>query len=232
MWWLALVISLISLGLLLYYLLDLTEGVYLGRRVVVWLYDVTAHKYDDIKEFDADVESFFLIRPLRLRLQSVPAPLVLDVATGTGRLPFFLLEGGPTFNGRVIGLDASRKMLHYAADRLRPYQDRAALVQQVADKLPFSAHTFEAVTCLEALEFFPSDRAAIQEMIRVLKPGGVLLVTRRRGRSGKLFVDRYRNVPDFESLLVELGVEDVSTLPWQEDYDQVYGRKPEGSSFQ
>ncbi len=223
--WYILATGLALTGLFLYWLLVITEGVYLGRRVVVWLYDLTAGKYDGIKEFAPEMESFFVVRPLRHRLRHAPAPLILDVATGTGRVPWFLLED-PLFNGRVIGLDASEKMLRLAAEKLKPYGRRAAFAQQTADRLPFADNTFPAVACLESLEFFPSDVAALQEMVRVLQPGGVLLVTRRRGREAKLFLDRYRNVPQFEALLRDVGLVDVHTLPWQEDYDQVFGRKP------
>ncbi|WP_420641483.1 class I SAM-dependent methyltransferase [Candidatus Leptofilum sp.] len=225
MLWIVLILTTAVLTTLLYWLLITTEGVYLGRRVVVWLYDITAHKYDGIKEFEPDTEQFFLIRPLLVRLRRIPNPLVLDVATGTGRLPHFLLEA-PTFNGRVVGLDASRKMLALANEKLRPFGQRATLVQQVADKLPFANDQFDLVTCLEALEFFPSDTAALQEMVRVLKPGGTLLVTRRKGREAKLFFGRYRNVQQFETALTQLGLEEVHTNPWQVDYDQVFGRKP------
>jgi ubiquinone/menaquinone biosynthesis C-methylase UbiE len=222
--WLTFFLTTAVLGVLLYWLLITTEGVYLGRRVVVWLYDITAHKYDGIKAFDPEEEQFFLIRPLLLRLRHKPNALVLDVATGTGRVPHFLLAE-PTFNGRIVGLDASTEMLRLAMDKLRPYGDRASLVQQVADRLPFPDNQFDLVTCLEALEFFPSDTAALQEMVRVLQPGGTLLVTRRKGREGKAFIGRYRNVQQFEAHLQQLGLEDVYTNPWQVDYDQVFGRK-------
>lgn len=212
-------------GPLLYYLLVVTEGVYLGRRMVVWLYDITAHKYDGIKEFEPEFEEFFLIRPLLARLKAVPAPRILDVATGTGRLPYALLAQ-PTFHGRVIGLDASVKMLQHAGHKLRPYGQRAAFIQQVAGCLPFADNSFDAVTCLEALEFFPSPGRALAEMARVLKPGGTLLVTRRKGAWGKAFPDRYRNVAQFETYMQTFGLEDVYTVPWQQEYDQVYGRKP------
>ncbi len=219
-----LIVGLALFGVFLYWLLITTEGAYLGQRTVVWLYDLTAHKYDGIKEFEADAESFFLIRPLRHRLKNIPNPLILDVATGTGRLPFFLLAD-PLFNGRIIGLDPARKMLNIAAPKLASYRHRAALVQQTAVPLPFADNTFDAATCLEALEFFPSDKDAIAEMLRVLKPNGVILVTRRRGRDGKMFPGRYKTVEQFEKMLVELGVTDVQTVPWQVEYDQIYGRK-------
>lgn len=217
------------MGLGLYYLLVVTEGVYLGRRVVVWLYDLTAHRYDGIKEYEPEFEDYFLVRPLLAQLKSIPTPLILDVATGTGRVPYFLMAH-PTFHGRVIGLDASQKMLWQAVAKCRPYYHRTTFVQQAADRLPFPANTFDAVTCLEALEFFPSDGRALREMARVLKPGGVLLVTRRKGKWGKLYFGHYRNVADFEAHVQACGLEKVYTIPWQAEYDQVYGRKPNATS--
>ena len=222
--WIAVTLGAALLGSLLYWLIVTTEGVFLGRRVVVWMYDVTAHKYDGIKEFDDAAEHFFVVRPLLHRLQQ-PAPLILDVATGTGRVPLYLLNE-PTFHGRVAGLDASSGMLAQAAAKLRPFGSRASLVQQTADSLPFPDDVFDAVTCLEALEFFPSDTTALREMVRVLRPGGVLMVTRRRGWEGKVFLGRYRSVDAFAAQLAALGLTKVDTLPWQVGYDQVFARKP------
>lgn len=225
--WLWLAIGLILLGGLLYWLLVTTEGVFLGRRMVVWLYDITAHKYDNIKEFDDDAERFFVIRPLRHHLRYIPNPLILDVATGTGRVPYYLLDEA-AFNGRIIGLDPAHKMLSLAAAKLNGYRGRVLLVQQTAVPLPFADATFNAVTCLESLEFFPSDEAALQEMVRVLKPGGLLFVTRRQGRDARFFLNRYRSREQFEVYLTQLGLNEVNSQPWQFDYDQVFGKKAEG----
>jgi SAM-dependent methyltransferase len=158
---LAVLLLLAGLGWLLHWLLIRTEGVFLGRRVVVWLYDLAATRYDAIKQYDPDTESAFVAWPLSRRLKHGPAPLVLDVATGTGRLPFFLLAE-PTFNGRVIGLDASAGMLAQAAAKLADQGERAAFIHGAAGDLPFPDATFAAVTCLEALEFLPDDAAALR----------------------------------------------------------------------
>jgi SAM-dependent methyltransferase len=216
--------SVLALVLLLRWLLITTEGVFLGSRVVVWLYDLTALRYDHIKEFDPDSESAFVIWPLRRRLKG-PSPVVLDVATGTGRLPFFLLQE-PSFNGRVIGLDASEKMLRGAQEKLRPYGDRVALVRQSAQGLPFPDDALDAVTCLEALEFLPDEEAALREMVRVLMPGGALLVTRRCGPEARFFLDRDRKPEQFEALLRGLGLTDIIIQPWQVEYDLVWAAKP------
>ncbi len=59
---LALIIAaLIFGGLFVWWLLITTEGVYLGRRVVIWLYDVYARRYDRIKQYDAGWEAATLV---------------------------------------------------------------------------------------------------------------------------------------------------------------------------
>ncbi len=224
-WFLLALLLVVALGCLLYWLLVITEGVYLGRRMVVWMYDHTAHRYDGIKQFDPETESFLVIRPLLIRLTDRPAPVILDVATGTGRLPLFLLEEA-TFNGRVIGLDASARMLTVAKAKLEGFHHRASLVQQTAADLPFDHNTFDAVTCLESLEFFPDDSTALQEIFRVLRPGGTIMITRRRGWEAKTFLGRYHDRETFETHLENLGFAGVEFQLWQIEYDLVFAHKP------
>jgi ubiquinone/menaquinone biosynthesis C-methylase UbiE len=214
----------IAVGLLFYWLLFATEGVYLGRRAVVWMYDITAVKYDGIKQFDHEDEQLTIARPLLAALGEQPKPFVLDVATGTGRVPALLLADS-SFDGCFIGLDAAAKMLAKAQAKLAqlpPDQSRRAmLVQQTADALPFDDASFDAVCCLEALEFFPSDRAALVEMARVLRPGGFLMTTRRIGLEGRLFIGRYRTAVEFEATLRELGFSGIRSHVWQVNYNMV-----------
>lgn len=217
--------ALAGLAWLLHWLLIRTEGVFLGRRVVVWLYDLAAKQYDAIKQFDPDTESAFVTWPLRIRLKTWPAPLVLDVATGTGRLPYFLLRE-PGFDGCVVGLDASAGMLELARDKLEPFGHRVALIRQTAEDLPFAGETFAAVTCLEALEFLPDDTAALREMARVLMPGGHLLVSRRQGPDSPYFFGRAPDREAFEQRLAEMGLVNIRTQPWQVEYELVWAQRP------
>lgn len=229
MMWFALIGIAIFLGLAIYWLLVSTEGVYLGRRAVVWMYDITAHKYDGIKQFDPDHERQTITRPLMAALRDRRRPLLLDVATGTGRVPLLLLNE-PTFDGQIVGLDAAGKMLAQAQVKLAQLPDgRAALaglVQQTAEPLPFADDRFDVVCCLEALEFFPSDHGALREMARVLKPGGLLMTSRRIGLEGRLFFGRYRPAADFEAYLAGLGLVSVRSHVWQMNYNMVTAWKP------
>lgn len=210
----------VALALFLYWLLVTTEGAFLGRRVVVWLYDVTAHRYDEVKEYVPADERLLVVSPVLRAVAGFPEPLILDVATGTGRVPFDLLQE-PAFGGRLIGLDDSRRMLALAAKKLAPFGERVQLVRHPAVPLPFRNDQFDAVTCLEALEFFPSDEAALREMVRVLRPGGALITTRRRGWEALLFLHRYRSEENVRALLKGLGLADVRFYHWEINYDLV-----------
>jgi ubiquinone/menaquinone biosynthesis C-methylase UbiE len=216
------------LGLVLYWLIVWTEGVYLGRRVVVWLYDLAAGRYDGVKQFDPEYERMAIARPLLAGLAVSEEPWVLDVATGTGRAIQALLSE-TAFRGRIVGLDASRPMLAQAATKLAGQDHRrpswATLVEGQAAPLPFASASFQAVACLEALEFLPSDAAALAEMVRVLHPGGFLLVSRRRGAEGRLFIGRYRPAAAFEALLHEFGMVELRSYRWQVGYELVMGWK-------
>jgi SAM-dependent methyltransferase len=222
--WAWLALGLLLLAAVLYWQLIIAEGAYLGRRVVILLYDWSARAYERIKQYDAGDEQWFLGLPLTEALQWLPTPLVLDVATGTGRLPRTLLRQ-PGFDGRVIGLDLSRRMLREAAARTAPFADRLTLIWQDAERLPFPDDTFDAVTCLEALEFMPHPTRVLAELVRTLRPGGVLLCTNRIGRHAQLLPGRTLPRPELERLLQTFPLDDVRIRAWQMDYDLVWALK-------
>lgn len=200
-----------------------SEGVYLGPRVVRWLYDLYATRYDGIKQNDPEQDHAYLAHPLMLRL-SRPDPLVLDVATGTGRLPLTLGHHS-AFEGYVIGLDASERMLKMAEKNILEAgcEDMVTLLHRSAEHLPFEDGAFDVVTCLEALEFMPDPAAQLAEMCRVLRPGGVLLVTQRVRT--RLYPGRIWDQAVFRSLLENNGIEQSMFMEWQYDYTLVWGYK-------
>jgi ubiquinone/menaquinone biosynthesis C-methylase UbiE len=216
---------LVLLGLFLYWQLIIAEGAYLGRRVVALLYDLVARRYNNIKQYMPETDEQYLSRPLVLSLVGTPHPLVLDVATGTSRLPLTLCQQ-PLFDGQIMAVDNARRMLHEATNYVAAYRDRVTWVWQHAVPLPFAADTFDAVTCLEALEFMPSTPQALQECVRVLKPGGLLVVTNRVGSGRRFMPGKTFSQEKFEALLQTLGQSEVTTQVWQIDYDLVWSIKP------
>lgn len=214
---------------LLYWAIIVTEGTYLGTRAVVIMYDWTARRYNNIKKFRPVYEMYFLGAPLSERLPA-HKPRVLDVATGTGRLPATLLDGAQ-FTGVVIGVDHSLPMLEEAVAGLGSYDGQAAFIQGDAHRLMFEDSTFDAVSCLEALEFMRDPRAVVREMIRVLKPGGSMLVTNRIGWEAWLFPGRYCRRGRLEVLLGEMGMQNIDTHRWQVYYDLIWAVKPDSGQI-
>jgi ubiquinone/menaquinone biosynthesis C-methylase UbiE len=209
---------------LVWWLIFETEGVYLGRRVVIWLYDVYARRYDAIKENDDLDEHLYIAQPMMQQLRHRTDPLVLDVATGTGRIPLALCQHA-RFEGYIIGIDLSRKMLQVAAEKIaaQHFTDYVTLLHGSAELLPFDDHVFDVVTCMESLEFMPQPERQLTEIIRVLRPGGLLLTTLRIHE--RWMPGRIPTAAQFEAMLSERGIEDIDIQTWQYDYMLVWGRK-------
>jgi ubiquinone/menaquinone biosynthesis C-methylase UbiE len=97
--------------------------------------------------------------------------VLLDVACGTGTLARTIqLETGLT--GKVIGLDASEKLL----DSARKQSRHIAWQLGNASAMPFETNRFDRVLCQFALMFTASRVATIKEMLRVCRPNGLIVV--------------------------------------------------------
>ena len=211
-------------GFLIWWLIFETEGVYLGKRAVIALYDLYAPRYDRIKQFDETADLTLIAQPILERISPQRDPLLLDVATGTARLPLVLARFA-RFEGHVIGVDASLRMLARAQEKIigDHFEPFITLMRQDASALPFDDGCFDVVTCVEALEFMPRPKQALAEMIRVLRPGGLLLSTIRIDT--RWMPDRTWSEERMHAELMALDMRDIDVMIWQEDYSQVWARK-------
>ena len=102
---------------------------------------------------------------------------VLDIAGGTGDLAarFSRIVGE---SGRVVLADINDSMLRVGRDRLldKGVQGNLQFVQGDAQYLPFPDHSFDCVTIAFGLRNVTDKALALRSMLRVLKPGGRLLV--------------------------------------------------------
>ena len=228
-WLLALAGVVLAIAVL-YWLLVLTEGAYLGPRAVAALYNRVARRYDRIKQFDDEDEAYFLGRPIARFLAGLPDspgehPWLLDVAAGTGRLPATVLAASQG-RCRIVALDRSGAMLAEAQRKLgsQGWQDVVYVVHD-ADPLPFADGQFAVATCLEALEFISRPEAALGELMRVTQPGGLAVLSNRIGREARLMPGRIFSRKRLSVTLRALGAAGVEVMPWQIDYDLVLAVK-------
>ena len=93
---------------------------------------------------------------------------VLDVACGTGDMAVSLVERGCT----VTGIDLREEMLSIA----RQKAPMVTFMIADAEHLPFPDASFDAVTCAFGVRNFVHLEQGLNEMLRVLKPGGQLVI--------------------------------------------------------
>ncbi|WP_043319976.1 bifunctional demethylmenaquinone methyltransferase/2-methoxy-6-polyprenyl-1,4-benzoquinol methylase UbiE [Microbulbifer sp. HZ11] len=106
-----------------------------------------------------------------------PGQTILDIAGGTGDLTArFSRIVGPT--GKVVLADINASMLKVGRDRLldRGIAGNVETVQADAQYLPFPDNTFDCITIAFGLRNVTDKDLALRSMLRVLKPGGRLLV--------------------------------------------------------
>ena len=107
-------------------------------------------------------------------LAPAPGSLCLDVATASGSLALALASRVGN-EGKVIGIDLAQRMLDFAERKARAHKVKNIEFKQMnAQQLEFEDNTFDVVACSLAIFYFPDIEGALQEMKRVLKPGGTL----------------------------------------------------------
>jgi ubiquinone/menaquinone biosynthesis C-methylase UbiE len=144
------------------------------------------------------------IRIARLLMGLSHGDTVLDLACGPGNFSReFARVVGP--EGLVIGVDASRTMLERGvADLERSGIANVALIRGDATDLPLRDACCDAACCFAALHLFDDPHAALDEMVRVLRPGGriALMTSVRRqltARPLKPLIERASGMRLFEA---------------------------------
>ncbi len=168
-------------------------------------FDPIADRYDDTRGHPADVTTNIARELMRLGALQ-PGADMLEPGIGTGRIALPLLAAGVN----VTGVDISPRMLErlrakYASLRAaEPERAWGRLTVEQADvtTLPFDTGRFDAAVMVHVLHLIPDWRRALDEILRVLKPGGVLLL----GQDTRAGDDEQIEIQDqWQALIGRLG---------------------------
>ncbi len=139
-----------------------------------------AHRYDVLNRTLSLGQDMSWRRAVARRVSAIDDPRVLDVCSGTGDLAL-------TVGGGVVGADFCLPMLERARLKARRLRQPLPLCAADALRLPFAEATFDVVTVAFGVRNFADLEVGLGELVRVLRPGGVLLVlefSRPRGVIG------------------------------------------------
>ena len=165
------------------------------QRFVTTMFEVVAPKYDRFtRAFSFGMDRGWkrqLLGELARELKG--STTVLDLASGTGDLALGATAHLP--HARVLGVDVSHRMVAAAEHRRRKLgEDRAHFSVGQMLQLPVRDTTVDAVTVGYGIRNAPDHGAALDEIGRVLQPGGLLLVLdfyRPRNRLWRTLYLRY-----------------------------------------
>lgn len=136
-------------------------GVQMEGPIAAWYARITRNRHDRAATAQAIA-------------QRLPAgSAILEVAPGPGYLAIELARQG---DFRVAGLDISRSFVRMAADNARRAGVAIDFRHGDVAAMPFAAETFDFIVCQAAFKNFPDPVGALDEMHRVLRPGGAVLI--------------------------------------------------------
>lgn len=165
--------------------------------------------------------------------------IVLDVGCGGGRTVSKL--AALASEGKVYGIDYSAESVSFARKKNREWinSGRADIQEAAVSQLPFPDSTFDMVTAVETHFWWPDLPAGMREILRVLKPGGTLVIVAeiyRNSRSktadmlekyASLSGMKYLTSDEHRELFAQAGFSDieVTTAP-EKGWICCTGRKP------
>jgi 2-polyprenyl-3-methyl-5-hydroxy-6-metoxy-1,4-benzoquinol methylase len=122
---------------------------------------------------------------------TLPAESLLDAGCGDGRF-LAAVARLPNRPARLVGCDISERILQTAAEAVAREGGTAEFVRANLEQLPFPDDSFDRVLSVQVIEHLLDPPAGIRELVRVLKPGGTLVLSTDNSKN---YVSRALNLP-------------------------------------
>jgi demethylmenaquinone methyltransferase/2-methoxy-6-polyprenyl-1,4-benzoquinol methylase len=167
------------------------------KKQVEKMFDKIAFRYDFLNHFlSAGIDIGWRKKAIK-QLRSIDPKSILDVATGTGDMA--ILASRLLNAEKIIGIDISDGMLDIAKKKIEKLglQQRIELLKGDSETIIFNSNSFDAVTVAFGVRNFQNLELGLNEIKRVLKPGGKLIVlefTKPKLPVIKNFYNLYLNV--------------------------------------
>ena len=143
-------------------------------------YEKEAVEYD--RQFYKELDSYPLLKYrhnyILKRIEQLQLPdniHILDAGCGPGEMVLELSK----YNWSVWGIDIAENMIAIAKEKINRDSDKSGRIHlSIGDieKLEFSDNFFDLIICAGVVEYLDDDRKWLKEIVRVLKPGGVLII--------------------------------------------------------
>ena len=146
------------------------------KQQIAAMFDKIAFRYDFLNRFlSGGIDIYWRRRAIR-ELISTTTRTVLDVATGTGDMAIMMARYLST--SHITGIDISTGMLEIGRQKITRLKMEQKISLQTGDSeaINFPDAHFDAVTVAFGVRNFENLEKGLQEMLRVLKPGGKLVV--------------------------------------------------------
>jgi demethylmenaquinone methyltransferase/2-methoxy-6-polyprenyl-1,4-benzoquinol methylase len=167
------------------------------KEQVADMFDDIAGRYDKVNRFlSAGTDIGWRKKALKMLKKENPRH-ILDVATGTGDMA--ILASRLLNPDRVVGIDISPGMLELGRKKVKNERLEKVIQLQLGDSetINFAKNTFDAVMVAFGVRNFENLEKGLGEMLRVLKPGGRLIVlefSQPRRKLVRQFYHFYMNV--------------------------------------
>ena len=145
------------------------------KQQIARMFNSISRRYDLLNHLlSAGVDVYWRKKAIG-KLKALKPKTILDVATGTGD---FAVEALSLQPDQIIGVDISEGMLDIARQKIkdRHLDDRITLMSGDSENLPFPENMFDAVIVAFGVRNFENLESGLTDMLRVLKPGGKVVI--------------------------------------------------------